>query len=1084
MRKFREITEKAGDTAVFTFGRFNPPTIGHEKLVNAVAAQQKKNAGSKMYVYPSHSNDPKKNPLNHSKKTAYMRKMFKKYSRNIITAKARTAIEVAVELHNKGHKAIVMVVGSDRVAEFERLLNEYNGVEGRHGYYGFDNIEVVSAGERDPDAEGVEGMSASKMRDAAEKGDFDSFKTGIPATLSDADKKKMYFDVRKGMGMREERDMGDMNNYEEMRDAYLTGKIWNVGEIVEANGLRGEVVRKGTNYLSFMTEDGKVHKAWLHDIGLEEAKWRVEFKSPLGPKDSFTDTITAKNKQQAIDKAHEMMKGHSKDGKFTVRKEELELDESPFASGPLADLISKIDTITHPKRYRSAMKKYASLMAKDRAKRMTPSALASNAAREHGLDGKTLINYINSLVSKGKLPQRLKAEFATEATSPLGRLQKFDKSRTAAGKKPIFKDKGDNKFVRMKKKGQMTIMNVPSNEVDKYKKKGYVSMEQLSFKDFVNQIQEVKQDTDIEDKKGTQPAKYYAKDAEGDKMSVATKKKRDAHFKAKKTGPAPGDAGAETKPSVHTKKYKQMFGERELTDTELKRREDIAKDLPDDDFKKRYGKDWKSVKIATATKMAKAESLIIIVSKLEKLNESGHTDVSSMKTKVEIAMNALEKMRGELGKLSDEDDLPTWWTNKVATAVSRLDDMSDYLDTQVEGFKLNEKIDGLVKKSEKSGISYSILKKVYDRGMAAWKTGHRPGTTPQQWAFARVNSFITKGSGTWGKADKDLAKQVEMVEALDDLKYPKTKETPVKNISGNLDEINVSVPPKNDSEETRNELNTVKKLSEARSAKDEKSVKDHDQDVTFAVEKYMNKNGLDYNKEDMKKIVEIGESVSRHFKNNFQRPRPWQIAENIKLNVMSFPSDSMETPSYPSGHSLQSRLVAEVYAKKYPQHKEGLIAAANECGMGRIQAGWHYPSDHKSGVSIAKQVAPMVEVDLGEACWDTHKQVGLKKKGGKMVPNCVPKNEDLNEWGEVEEAAEYQGRKVTLNKPFYTPDGPKKSAVYVTGPKGNVVIVRFGDPNMEIKRDNPERRKSFRARHNCDNPGPKWKAKYWSCKAW
>ena len=115
MRKFREIAEKAGDTAVFTFGRFNPPTIGHEKLVNAVAKQQSKNAGSKMYVYASKSNDPQKNPLPYAKKIAYMRKMFKKYSRNIVTGKPRTAIEVAVELYDKGHKAIVMVVGSDRV---------------------------------------------------------------------------------------------------------------------------------------------------------------------------------------------------------------------------------------------------------------------------------------------------------------------------------------------------------------------------------------------------------------------------------------------------------------------------------------------------------------------------------------------------------------------------------------------------------------------------------------------------------------------------------------------------------------------------------------------------------------------------------------------------------------------------------------------------------------------------------------------------------------------------------------------------------------------------------------------------------
>ena len=92
--------------------------------------------------------------------------------------------------------------------------------------------------------------------------------------------------------------------------------------------------------------------------------------------------------------------------------------------------------------------------------------------------------------------------------------------------------------------------------------------------------------------------------------------------------------------------------------------------------------------------------------------------------------------------------------------------------------------------------------------------------------------------------------------------------------------------------------------------------------------------------------------------------------------------------------------------------------------------------------------------------------------------------EEFNEWGQLEEASEYQGKKVTLNKPFYTPDGPKKSAVYVTGPKGKVVIVRFGDPDMKIKVNDPERRKSFRARHNCDNPGPKWKARYWSCKAW
>lgn len=108
-------------------------------------------------------------------------------------------------------------------------------------------------------------------------------------------------------------------------------------------------------------------------------------------------------------------------------------------------------------------------------------------------------------------------------------------------------------------------------------------------------------------------------------------------------------------------------------------------------------------------------------------------------------------------------------------------------------------------------------------------------------------------------------------------------------------------------------------------------------------------------------------------------------------------------------------------------------------------------------------------------CWTGYEMQGMKKKGDRMVPNCVP----------VKEGAEYQGRKVQLGKPFLTPGGPKKRSVYVKNDKGNVVKVNFGDPNMTIKKNIPARRKSFRARHGCDvDPGPRWKAKYWSCKAW
>lgn len=109
-----------------------------------------------------------------------------------------------------------------------------------------------------------------------------------------------------------------------------------------------------------------------------------------------------------------------------------------------------------------------------------------------------------------------------------------------------------------------------------------------------------------------------------------------------------------------------------------------------------------------------------------------------------------------------------------------------------------------------------------------------------------------------------------------------------------------------------------------------------------------------------------------------------------------------------------------------------------------------------------------------DPCWSGYQMVGMKKgKDGKPVPNCVP------------EETEHQGRKVKLNKPFLTPNGPKKRSVYVKNDSGNVVKVNFGDPNMTIKKNNPARRKSFRARHGCDvDPGPKTKAKYWSCRQW
>jgi hypothetical protein len=150
----------------------------------------------------------------------------------------------------------------------------------------------------------------------------------------------------------------------------------------------------------------------------------------------------------------------------------------------------------------------------------------------------------------------------------------------------------------------------------------------------------------------------------------------------------------------------------------------------------------------------------------------------------------------------------------------------------------------------------------------------------------------------------------------------------------------------------------------------------------------------------------------------------------------------------------------------------------------------------KKIVITESQLKKLIENKDKNPCWKGYEMVGKKMKNGKEVPNCVPKKKTIeeDEYGSVEETnfiaddnlneAEYKGRKVQLNKPFLTPDGPKKRSVYVKNDKGNVVKVNFGDPNMKIKKNDPERRKSFRARHKCDNPGPKYRPRYWSCKAW
>jgi len=266
----KEETILEAKSVAFTFGRFNPPTTGHEKLISKV-----KSVPTNDYkIYLSRSEDPKKNPLSARQKLDYMKKMFPQHARNIEINTSNMVLDIATNLYKKGYTEITMVVGSDRVREFETILKKYNDIKSRHGYYNFDKINVVSAGERDPDAEGVSGMSASKMRDAAQKGDVKSFSQGLPRGFRDVE--KLFKDVRRGMNLAanytyvgDHRPIASLQEFEQqqIRDLYVREMIFNIGDKVNyiRENIDGKVVRRGTNYIVVEDNNNNLHKAWIWD---------------------------------------------------------------------------------------------------------------------------------------------------------------------------------------------------------------------------------------------------------------------------------------------------------------------------------------------------------------------------------------------------------------------------------------------------------------------------------------------------------------------------------------------------------------------------------------------------------------------------------------------------------------------------------------------------------------------------------------------------------------------------------------------------------------------------------------------------
>ena len=256
--------EKTKGTLTVAFGRFNPPTTGHEKLLNTVASSSD---DGDYVIIPSRSQDKKKNPLDADMKVSVMKQMFPQHSEKIVNDPGnKTIFDILTRAHNDGYAGVRIVGGADRQKEFDKLVNNYNGK-----MYQFDNIEVRSAGARDPDSDSVEGMSASKQRKAAAENDFDGFLRGVPTSMNKKAAKELFDNVRKSMKIKEGWDLWQIApkfDWKNLRENYVSKKVFNIGETVENinTGLIGRIIRRGTSYLICVTEDKIMFKSWLKDV--------------------------------------------------------------------------------------------------------------------------------------------------------------------------------------------------------------------------------------------------------------------------------------------------------------------------------------------------------------------------------------------------------------------------------------------------------------------------------------------------------------------------------------------------------------------------------------------------------------------------------------------------------------------------------------------------------------------------------------------------------------------------------------------------------------------------------------------------
>jgi hypothetical protein len=1020
--------------AVVGFGRMNPSTTGHEVVAKKIQDEAKKrNAEARLYL--SHTTNPKKDPLPYDDKIKFATAAFKHLVK-VIKSPARTIIEVAVELEKEGFTEMTVVVGEDRVREFNNLLQKYNGKD-----FNFEKIEVIKAGDRDPDADDVTGMSASKMRKLASEGDFEAFSKGAPSKLSKVMVKQMYDKVRKNMRIAESIEEACWPGYtqkgmKKKGDRMVPNCVPEENEVEEAvlsfaqRRQRGMRLRRMQKRIQ--RARSRQMKRFADPERLRRRAMKAAFKALRsrfsGGKDYASMGTSEKiGLDKRLQKALPVVKKLAVRLLPTVRKREIlrkrsaaqhanEMFEEIMlerTSSP-QDKDIKGKEGTQPSKYHSGLakstkekrdahfKKYAEKPDSDPSSYQ--DAPGDKEAREKGMKksvhtikfkkmfgeevSKKELGRLDMLVRMGladkKLLQVIKRSVTKldsgETLTPQERQAAFDLLQTLLD----MTLSTDQLF-------RMTRMQLQKEDLDEAAYSGNVgAMEMVKFFKKATPDQKAKL-KDLIQKKDKNSAWQMVQQVSGTKLMG---KQFEDMF----------GIGSALSSLTHSKDYADakktlanLLKRKDKSHNKLYYAAQVAKNYDGVDAKKlarMVNEDWgdpstdgiSMAQIELENLIDDAEEILEI---LEDHDEEPDQWVLSKITKandyISSARDYLDYSHyddEEEDEDDEEDDEDEFDDEMIDDAISQM--INDGLTTEEYEFikPITEEIEGLKKKAEKSGIAYGILKKVYDRGMAAWKSGHRPGTTPQQWAFARVNSFITKGKGTWGGADKDLASKVSTNEEFkqkfgpleigtDKMRIAYARMTPGQNPD--------LVTAKYDASTVLNVLNDIRTQRAKKLFDENKNV------VKEAIEMHIDKK-IPF----VDNVFRVGSEKYFEF---FREAR----AMNLQLE----------------GHD------------KY------LIE----------------------------------ETDIGE----------IVEFEGQYVPLDCPM---VEEWEEIVE--EEEEKDPPLNQPKR--GGPKKFYVYVRKPDGGIKKVTWGDTSgLSVKMNDPEARKSFAARHQCSTQKDRTSAAYWAC---